>query len=428
VPVLLRRVLSLPQLWWALAAVWLVRDVVGNVLTTTRPDASSVLQAGERWLHDPAAIYADTARHLAETGLVPVTGLIRPPAAAMLAAPFSLLPHSLQVPAWTVADGLAAVAALVLVQRYITRTPLEAGVFWAVALYCPPLYAEVNAGQIGGWVLLFACAGLVSFRARPGLAGGLVAVAASLKLYPALMIVGARLRWRPFAIAAAATGAVVTLVACIPLGLGGAWSYVTAVLIPSLRAPNPDCAQTSVATLFSRSIGGEQYPILYPDGTGAILRSPVHLAGLATALTVLTLAAVLVAGLLAVRASGWNPVYGLAVGLALGGILPGELNPYQYLPLLPLVLMVLVVAIRNARWAYVAAMAAGLLMWWREPCLLPFPNLWTVGALILFAVSVLAYRDFRGSPEAATAVSRSADESGRASHRPQASSSPSGSR
>jgi hypothetical protein len=135
-----------------------------------------------------------------------------------------------------------------------------------------------------------------------------------------------------------------------------------------------------------------------------------------------------VAGLLAVRASGWNPVYGLAVGLALGGILPGELNPYQYLPLLPLVLMVLVVAIRNARWAYVAAMAAGLLMWWREPCLLPFPNLWTVGALILFAVSVLAYRDFRGSPEAATAVSRSADESGRASHRPQASSSPSGSR
>ena len=386
---------------------------MGNVLTTQRPDATSVIQAGYRWLHDPAAIYADTARHLAETGLVPVTGLIRPPAAAMLAAPFSLLPGWMQVPAWTVSDAAAAVIGLWIVQRYVTRNSLEMAVFWAVALYSPPLYAdrafdvawtdgyaEVNAGQIGGFVLLFACLGLVTFRRRPALSGVLGAAAASLKLYPALMVLGARTRWRPFVIAAGIAGVLITIVACTPLGAAGAWGYVTGVLIPSLKAPNPDCAQTSVATLFGRSIGGDPYPIITPSGGISILQSPVHLAGFATFLTVLTLAAAVVAAVAASRASGWNPAYGLALGLALGGLLPGELNPYQYVPLMPLVLMVLVTAIRNGRWTQVLWLAAGLLFWLRQPCLLPFPNLWTIGALILFTTGVLAARDFRVSQSA----------------------------
>jgi hypothetical protein len=110
-----------------------------------------------------------------------------------------------------------------------------------------------------------------------------------------------------------------------------------------------------------------------------------------------TLGAVLLAAVLAARASAWNPAYGMALGLALGGLLPGELNPYQYLPLMPLVLMVTTVAIRNARWLLLAFIALGLLLWLRQPCLLPFPNLWTVGALVLFAASVAAARDFRAT-------------------------------
>jgi hypothetical protein len=62
--VLVRRAVARPLLWWALAAVWLVRDVIGNVMTTQRSDVRSVIQAGYRWLHDPGAFYADTGRCL----------------------------------------------------------------------------------------------------------------------------------------------------------------------------------------------------------------------------------------------------------------------------------------------------------------------------------------------------------------------------
>jgi hypothetical protein len=399
VPILFVRVLKRPLLWWAIAAAMFLHDVVGNLLTTQRQDAASVIQAGYRWLHDPSAIYADTAQHLAQTGLVPVTGLIRPAASAMLAAPFTALPDIWQVPAWTVADGLAALIGLLIVQRFVAHSSLERAVFWAVALYCPPLYAEINAGQIGGFLLLPACAALITFRRRPGLSGAMAAAAASLKLYPALMVVGARRSLRPFLIGAVSCGVLITVIACIPLGLTGSWQYVTGVLLPSLKAPNPDCAQTSVATLFGRSIGGDPYPIINPSGGITILQSPLHLDALAFILTVITLGAAILAAIMAARASGWNPAYGMALGLGLGGLLPGELNPYQYLPLLPLVLMVLVVSVRNGRWMRLTAIAIGLLFWLRQPCLLPFPNLWTVGALTLFAVSVVAARDFRAETE-----------------------------
>jgi len=402
VPSLFRRVLSRPVLWWAIALVWLVRDVAGNLGPAGRPDAFSVLQAGGRWLHDPAAIYADTAKHLAQTGLVPVIGLLRPPVAAMLAAPFTLLPSSWQIPVWTTLDALAAVIGLFFLQRCFARTSYERAVFWAVAFYFPPLYAEINAGQIGGFVLLPACLALTTRRSRALFAGVLVGAAASMKLYPALMVIGARLRWRPFLTGSIVTGGLLTLIACIPLGPSGTWQYVTGVLLPALRAPNPDCAQTSVATLFGRSIGGDAYPIINSSGGITILQSPLHLPLLASILTALVLALALVGSIAAAKASGWNRPYGLALGLALGALLPGELNPYQYLPLLPLVLMVIVTSLQKGNGMRLAVLAVGLVFWLRQPCLLPFPNVWTIGALILFATCVLAAHDFRETREAPT--------------------------
>ncbi|HKV89322.1 MAG TPA: glycosyltransferase family 87 protein [Candidatus Dormibacteraeota bacterium] len=394
-PPVLRRVLARPLLWWLIAAVFFVHDVVGNLYSAHRPDAFSVIQAGGRWLHDPGAIYAETARHLAQTGFVPIIGLIRPPAVAMLGAPFSLLPTSWQEPAFTLVDALAALAALLIVERHATRAPLERAVFWAIALYAPPLFAEINAGQIGGFVLILACGAMVTIRGRPGLSGALVAAASSLKLYPALMVLGARKRWPPFVIAAVIAGVLINLVAILPLGLGGAWSYVTAVLIPSLKAPNPDCAQTSVVTLFGRSIGGDPYPMINSSGGITMFHSPLHLGVVATVLTAITLVAVVVGAVLGARASGWNPVYGAALGLGLGAILPGEVNPYQYLPLMPLALMVTVAALRKRSWRLLVPVAAGLLTWLQQPCYLPFPNLWTIGALLIFAACIAAADEFR---------------------------------
>jgi len=56
--------------------------------------------------------------------------------------------------------------------------------------------------------------------------------------------------------------------------------------------------------------------------------------------------------------------------------------------------------LRYVRWTQVIGLHAGLIFWLRQPCLLPFPNLWTIGALILFTTGVLAARDFRVSQSA----------------------------
>ena len=64
-------------------------------------------------------------------------------------------------------------------------------------------------------------------------------------------------------------------------------------------------------------------------------------------------------------------------------------------PLLPLVLMVTVIAVRHGNRPMLAVLAVGLLLWLRQPCLLPFPNLWTVGGLMLFAACAVAAPKFR---------------------------------
>src|SRR5690349_21770095 len=46
VPSVMKRVLARPLLWWAIAAVWLIRDVYGNLLAPDRPDARALVDAG----------------------------------------------------------------------------------------------------------------------------------------------------------------------------------------------------------------------------------------------------------------------------------------------------------------------------------------------------------------------------------------------
>src|SRR5258708_6766302 len=122
-------------------------------------------------------------------------------------------------------------------------------------------------------------------RALAGVGGGLVA---ALKYYPAAMVIGTRPEHRiRYAVALFAVLVIVTIATFVPLGFGGAAFYFQHVLLPSLGSHNPDCAYDSVRTLFTRTIGGEQYA--QPTSTGYVLvTSPVPLPAVALALSYLS--------------------------------------------------------------------------------------------------------------------------------------------
>jgi Raf kinase inhibitor-like YbhB/YbcL family protein len=105
--------------------------------------------------------------------------------------------------------------------------------------------------------------------------------------------------------------------------------------------------------------------------------------------------ALVMATVWAARRSGWHPAYGLALGFGLGAVLPGEVYPYQVLPLLPLLLLVATRALQARRSWPLLALGASLVLLLRPPCELPVPNLWTLGALGTFAVGVWQYRLFQ---------------------------------
>jgi hypothetical protein len=186
----------------------------------------------------------------------------------------------------------------------------------------------------------------------------------------------------------------VTAITFIPLGFNGAVFYYQHVLVPSLASYNTDCAYDSVRTLFMRTIGGE--PFLQPTGTGyTIVQSPLHLSAVALALSYLSALLFAAGAAWAAWRSGWNPAYGMAVGFALGALIPNEVWPYQWLPLLPLILVVAVRAVERRRMLTLGILAVCLLAFYRQPCDLLFPNLWTVGAIAVFLLALWENRLFR---------------------------------
>jgi hypothetical protein len=297
---------------------------------------------------------------------------------------------------WTAVDAIALIAALLLLYRAVATThPLGGPIFWLIAAYFPPLFADVSAGQRGGILLVCATGSIWLERARPSLAGGVAGIATSLKYFPAAMIVGPRPAHRiRYAVALGVAALAITAISFIPLGAGGALFYYQHVLMPSLGSYNPDCAYDSVRTLFTRTLGGE--PFAVPGGTQyVIVSSPIHLAGLALVLSYASALAFAVAAAWAAWRSGWNPAYGMALGFSLGALIPNEVWPYQWLPLLPLVLLVAVRGIETRRLVTLGVLVACLLCFYRQPCDLFFPNLWTVGAIGIFVLAVWENRLFR---------------------------------
>ena len=395
-------VFSRPALWWAIALAFWARVAVLTVATPSRPDTEGMWEGAHVYLTDPSSMYQPAADYLSRLHIIaPPGGLdafVSPPPVALLAAPVALLPKAAGVEAWVAMEALAAVFALLLLFRVTASThPLARPVFWLVAGYFPPLFADLAAGQRGGVLLAFAMASLWLERTRPALAGALGGVAAALKYYPAAMVIGPRPAHRiRYAVGLGVALIVVTAVSFVPLGVGGAIFYYQHVLLPSLGSHNPDCAYDSVRTLFTRTIGGEPFAVPAPGGY-LIVSSPIQLSGIALALSYASAVAFAAAAVWAAWKSGWNAPYGMSLGVALGALIPNEVWPYQWLPLLPVVLLVVVRAVERRRVVTLVLVAFCLAGFYRQPCDLFFPNLWTVAAIALFAIVVWENRLFRSA-------------------------------
>jgi len=395
-------VLTRPALYWALAAVFWIRVVVLTALVPRRPDTEGMWEGAHAYLTDPGQMYDAAAAYLARTHVIaPPGGLaafVSPPPVAALAIPIALLPKNVGVQVWTAVDGAALVAGLVLL--YLVAAPrhrLAAPVFWLAAAYFPPLFADVSAGQRGGILLLGASASIWLEGYRPSLAGAVGGLASALKYYPAAMVIGPRPAHRVrYALSLAIVLVAATVVSFIPLGLGGALHYYQQVLIPSLASHNSDCAYDSVRTLFTRTIGGEPYE--QPSGSGYIaVTSPIHLPEVAIFLSYLSAVLFAAGAVWAAWRSGWNPPYGMALGFALGAVIPNEVWPYQWLPLLPLILLLVVRALERRSAMTLALLGVFLLGFLRQPCYLFFPNLWTLAAIAVFVLGLWENRLFRAS-------------------------------
>ncbi len=397
---MIRRVLTRPLLYWAIAAAFWLRAIGLTILTPRRPDTEGMWEGGRAYLTNPAHMYDAAASYLARTHIIaPPGGLdafVSPPPVAALAVPIALLPKEIGVQVWTAFDALALIVALALLYRAVAPAhALAPPLFWLVAGYFPPLFADVSAGQRGGVLLVCAMGSVWLERNRPALAGAAAGIATAFKYFPAAMVIGPRPEHRVrYAVALAAAAVAFTAVAFIPLGLGGAVFYYQHVLLPSLGSYNVDCAYDSVRTLFTRYIGGEEFAV--PGGTGyVIVRSPLHFEALAFFLSYLSAILFAAAAAWGAWRSGWNPAYGMSLGFALGALIPNEVWPYQWLPLLPLALLLVVRGIERRRWLTLAILAVCLLGFYRQPCELFFPNLWTVAAIGIFVLAVWENRLFR---------------------------------
>jgi len=393
-------VLSRPLLYWVIAALFVLQRLFFIVTTPRRFDAEGLWEGAHAYLTDPSHMYDAAAAYLARLHIIaPPGGLdafVSPPPVAALAVPFAFLPRGLGAQVWTAFDAVALILGLTILFRVVsTRDRVARPVFWLAAAYFPPLFADVIAGQRGGVMLALAMASVWLERSRPAIAGLIGGLATSIKYYPAAMVIGPRPSHRiAYALALGAAAVIVTGLAFLPLGLGGTLFYYQHVLLPSLGSYNPDCAYDSVRTLFTRTLGGE--PFAVPSGSGyQIVTSPLHLGGLAIFLSYASAVAFAAGAAWAAWRSGWNSAYGMSLGFALGALIPNEVWPYQWLPLLPLTLILLVRAIENRRLTTIALLGILLAGFIKQPCDLLFPNLWTLAGIGIFVLAVWENRLFR---------------------------------
>jgi len=396
-----RFLLTRPWLLWTLAAIFGVRDLTLAALNFDRPDTGTFWSAGRMIWISPSSLYDRSSAWLVRYHQNPlpggIGGFISPPPVAYLFAPFGLVPRFWGVELWFLADAVLLFTGLWMIERRLDLHGGRRAFYWLLALFFPPLFAELAAGQVGGPLVFLAALSIRLYDRRPVLAGVVAGLAGSLKFYPVAMVLGAGGR-RRFAYwgSAGATALLCLCLSFVPLGIARIPRYFTDVLIPTLTPQNRDCALVSVPTLVSRYVGGASWAVPSTDGRSLAWHSMPWSFPLAAQLITAFLPLLLLAAtVMACRRSGYSPAYGLAMGFALGALVPGTAFPYQLLALLPAALVVASRCVSDGAWRPMLAFAAGLLFFVKAPCDVAVANLWTVGALLIFVTCIWQAPRFR---------------------------------
>ena len=373
-----------------------------TVAERDRPDTGTFWSGGHQLLVSPASLYDASSRWLGLHHVNPLPGglqgFISPPTVAFLFAPLALLPRNVATGLWTALDVALVLAAIVVLDRSLRTSSVERPLLWLVAGFFPPVFAEFDAGQIGGVLLLLAAFAIATLRRRPVLSGALAGLGAAFKFYPAVLALAAPagLRLRNW-LALAGTAAGLLLLSFIPLGASQIGRYFGQVLLPTLSPGNEDCALVSMPTFVARYVGGARWAV--PGRSGLEwLQMPWGAPGAARVLAPVLAVALLALAVWALRRAGGAPIFGAATAFSLGALIPGTAFPYQMLALLPLLLVLTVESVRAPDWRLGFWIVFCLAFFLRAPCTTPVANLWTAGGFGLFALAVYQAPRFRVWP------------------------------
>lgn len=242
-----------PETWrliWGAVACWLVINL--------GPSLASLMQVGPQpgrpsLIPDFFADYASARNVLASRALyspheqtlrfyfeVSTPGVptfrynVHPPSSVLMALPLARLSFPAAFTAWNLFSLFCIVASLWIIRRGLDAKVSAWSVFPVISLLLVyiPLWDQVRMGQLSGLLLLLLTGAWSALRSgRSILAGTLLALAASIKLFPGFLLLYLlfQKRWRAVAAGLAAMGFIAGLTV-IGLGWDAYRSYITEIL------------------------------------------------------------------------------------------------------------------------------------------------------------------------------------------------------
>jgi Glycosyltransferase family 87 len=328
-------------------------------------------------------IYADFKRSWGSEAWV--VAYIYPPFFAELLAPLTPLGLVGAARVWLLVVHAAFVSSLALLLRLHPELSRAGRRLLLVAAFgFMPVYLNLKFQQVATvWLLLVAAALWAALRRRDSLAGGFIALAASLKVAPIFLIpLFARLgRWR---VAILSGGLLVVVTAVTMLASPGSWQFFTVVL-PRIGLGTANWDNGSIDGLVSRIV------VLAPHLLGGATQSVAKL--------VIALAAITVIGLtiwLAGRGSDERWTLRLGVAALMTSLLIASSVTWQHhlvTLLLPMATALAWITQRRPGARYGWALAAAYVMCWADRRAFPLPADLQVhsaaqGALVLAGTSV----------------------------------------